>query len=316
MNKHNFMGDGKTKSFNFTFPFFKKNDVVVEINSAPATGFGLFCTSAGLNADIPFSGGVVRFAKAPKATDIIKIYRKLELNRVVDYQPAAKISPLALNQDMNFMLEVLKDMQNRLSDFAGKYAEFTDKESTKVLLTKIDSVNGEIEKIMSEISAARSEIANLGDISSIQSSIISLNNSIGNLNTSLDTANTNITTLNNFRDGVHDYVIEMQMPTADNNYTWYRKYKSGWIEQGGRSTTDSGNAKQVILPIQMSDTYYNINILGQTSTDGYTNAQWQVMPIASVAYPKTPTSFYAQASITGYNLFFYWVVCGMSFTKS
>lgn len=32
-----------------------------------------------------------------------------------------------------------------------------------------------------------------------------------------------------------DAVIEYQMPTAENNYTWYRKYKSGWVEQGGDS---------------------------------------------------------------------------------
>lgn len=30
-----------------------------------------------------------------------------------------------------------------------------------------------------------------------------------------------------------DYVTEWQTPTAENNYTWYRKYKSGWVEQGG-----------------------------------------------------------------------------------
>lgn len=37
-----------------------------------------------------------------------------------------------------------------------------------------------------------------------------------------------------------DYVTEWQTPTAENNYTWYRKYKSGWVEQGGylpKSTT-------------------------------------------------------------------------------
>ena len=26
-----------------------------------------------------------------------------------------------------------------------------------------------------------------------------------------------------------DYVVEWQTPTAENNYTWYRKYASGWI---------------------------------------------------------------------------------------
>ena len=31
----------------------------------------------------------------------------------------------------------------------------------------------------------------------------------------------------------YDFVVECQLPTAANNYTWYRKYKSGWVEMGG-----------------------------------------------------------------------------------
>lgn len=31
-----------------------------------------------------------------------------------------------------------------------------------------------------------------------------------------------------------DYVVEKQDPTSANGYTWYRKYKSGWVEQGGK----------------------------------------------------------------------------------
>lgn len=31
-------------------------------------------------------------------------------------------------------------------------------------------------------------------------------------------------------------VIEFQAPTADNGYTWYRKYADGWVEQGGQLT--------------------------------------------------------------------------------
>ena len=107
-------------------------------------------------------------------------------------------------------------------------------------------------------------------------------------------------------------VIEKQDPTAANNYTWYRKYSDGWVEQGGRATTNSGNPKQVTLPVEMVDTYYNINILGQTSTDGYSNATWQVMSISSASTPKSTTGFYGQPSITGYNLFFYWEVRGMA----
>ena len=60
----------------------------------------------------------------------------------------------------------------------------------------------------------------------------------------------------------YDYVIEWQMPTAENNYTWYRKYKSGWVEQGGIWTgemvCDVGQEiiPTVTLPIRMANTKY------------------------------------------------------------
>ena len=52
-----------------------------------------------------------------------------------------------------------------------------------------------------------------------------------------------------------DYVIAWQTPTAENNYTWYRKYKSGWVEMGGETTN---NANSVTLPIEMADTHYTV----------------------------------------------------------
>lgn len=54
-----------------------------------------------------------------------------------------------------------------------------------------------------------------------------------------------------------DIVIESQLPTADNGYTWYRKYKSGWVEQGGVSSSQT-----VTLPIEMADTSYSIQLTG------------------------------------------------------
>lgn len=55
-----------------------------------------------------------------------------------------------------------------------------------------------------------------------------------------------------------DWVVESQLPTADNNYTWYRKYKSGWVEMGGQSTSQT-----ITLPIEMADTNYNIQMTGK-----------------------------------------------------
>lgn len=50
-----------------------------------------------------------------------------------------------------------------------------------------------------------------------------------------------------------DFVVERQEPTAENNYTWYRKYRSGWVEQGQKKITIAHNSYGLFnLPIAMS----------------------------------------------------------------
>lgn len=50
--------------------------------------------------------------------------------------------------------------------------------------------------------------------------------------------------------------MESQLPTSENNYTCYRKYKSGWVEQGGLVNDITGNPGTVNLIIEMSFSYY------------------------------------------------------------
>ena len=62
-----------------------------------------------------------------------------------------------------------------------------------------------------------------------------------------------------------DYVVAYQKPTPENNYTWYRKYKSGWVEQGGRLKIiiPSGTntvIEQISLPVEMDNAFYSTNI--------------------------------------------------------
>lgn len=54
-----------------------------------------------------------------------------------------------------------------------------------------------------------------------------------------------------------DYVVESQMPTAENDYTWYRKYASGWVEQGGYS-----KAQTITLLVPMQDANYSVLLTG------------------------------------------------------
>lgn len=50
-----------------------------------------------------------------------------------------------------------------------------------------------------------------------------------------------------------DAIIDFQVPTAENNYTWYRKYVSGWVEQGGIKVA---NTTTVNFPVTMANTDY------------------------------------------------------------
>nr|DAO76743.1 MAG TPA: tail fiber protein [Microviridae sp.] len=50
-------------------------------------------------------------------------------------------------------------------------------------------------------------------------------------------------------------VIEFQAPTAENGYTWYRKYADGWVEQGGDIGFTS-NPQPISLPVEMTDANY------------------------------------------------------------
>ena len=73
-----------------------------------------------------------------------------------------------------------------------------------------------------------------------------------------------------------DYVVEKQDPTSANGYTWYRKYKSGWVEQGGQFTL-AYNGTTVTLPIELDNTNYvptiqqrnTSTIAGYMSSMGY-----------------------------------------------
>lgn len=65
-------------------------------------------------------------------------------------------------------------------------------------------------------------------------------------------------------------VIEFQAPTSSNNYTWYRKYADGWVEQGG-ITTSGSVLQSVVLPITMADTNYTIQLTGASNDSSSLN---------------------------------------------
>ena len=246
------MGNGRNKDFYFTFPFFSPDEVLVKINDIVAAEYGLFCVQGVSNQDFPFTGGHVKFTKPPKPTDIVTIERNLQYDRVIDYQETAKINPTTLNQDMNYFFESLKDIKSILNEFNEKYAEFTDTESANDLKERINAVTEQIDDFAEQIET-------VGDITTIQTSINSLSQSVSDLTSTIATHTTNIGTNTNDIAALkgYDYVIESQEPTAENNYTWYRKYKSGWVEQGIQRLTFTTSEQTATLPVAMADTNYS-----------------------------------------------------------
>ena len=104
-----------------------------------------------------------------------------------------------------------------------------------------------------------------------------------------------------------DVVIEYQVPTSSNNYTWYRKYKSGWVEQGGYGTGEPlvNSARHYDLPIKMADTNYFASAISKRTDSGF----YQSNPANIV--DVTTTSF----GVRIYNNTLYelaWKVEGMS----
>lgn len=112
------------------------------------------------------------------------------------------------------------------------------------------------------------------------------------------------TMLARISDILGDYVVETQLPTAENNYTWYRKYKSGWVEMGGTINTVPATEESTIyfiIPFK-DDTYYANRTLNY-----YVDSNDWVVYCGSAVYNKTKTSmsFRHKGAVS-------WYACGVS----
>ena len=67
-----------------------------------------------------------------------------------------------------------------------------------------------------------------------------------------------------------DYVVDSKIPTAQ-DLTWYRVWKSGWVEQGGRYTltNQGGDGETITLPKEMANTNYIVLCGPVSNTDNW-----------------------------------------------
>lgn len=105
----------------------------------------------------------------------------------------------------------------------------------------------------------------------------------------------------------YDYVVESQEPTSANGYTWYRKYKSGWVEQGVAQRITGGGNVSIVIPVPMADANYTI-LISQNNSDG-TGVYFQCQYHTPTATGFTVISQYGQSRTSRP---FLWYVCGMA----
>lgn len=106
-----------------------------------------------------------------------------------------------------------------------------------------------------------------------------------------------------------DYVVAYQTPTVDNDYTWYRLYKSGWIEQGQNYANLASNGQTFTIPIEMKDNRYNIQCTGVSGTNKTSST---VGVFVSTYDTRTTTTFscYSGDDTSFNNCYFSWIVSG------
>lgn len=113
-----------------------------------------------------------------------------------------------------------------------------------------------------------------------------------------------------------DPIVDYQLPDANNNYTWYRLYASGWVEMGGVNPRPSASTANVLvsLPIEMADSNYNItaNVTDSTAySSNTTNATIDSATIRGVATNRrSTTGFYISYASSGFDVL--WEVKGLA----
>lgn len=89
-----------------------------------------------------------------------------------------------------------------------------------------------------------------------------------------------------------DFVVSYKRPTSADP-SWYRLYKSGWVEQGGKQSASSNT---INYPIKMADDTYTLIISATSSGTGETRHS---MPITSGRTTSSVTVYIGQYNSAG-----------------
>lgn len=165
---------------------------------------------------------------------------------------------------------------------------------------RINNLEETFSNIDTNIDTLNVNVSNVN--TNLNNQVTIINNSLTDINSDVGELRTLINTLNNILTN-SDYVVEYKLATSSSP-SWYRVYKSGWVEQGGQFTKTGGQyASQVIkLPKSMANVYYYADCNWATS-GGDTTVNFSIQ-----ARETSQVTFRAQWASSGNNCI--WYVCG------
>lgn len=107
-----------------------------------------------------------------------------------------------------------------------------------------------------------------------------------------------------------DFVIE----SGQNGNSWYRKYQSGWVEQGG--IVNTGGVVTITFPIEMLDTNYTF--IGTPKSNTTTNTGWVMQEHTAISRTTTGVTIatkFVNEAISGNGIGGNWLIFGWSATN-
>ena len=95
-------------------------------------------------------------------------------------------------------------------------------------------------------------------------------------------------------------VVAFQAPTAENNYTWYRLYADGWVEQGGVVAQNVGTSGTITLPVVMADANYTVTSnTGNTAANNFFNMDMYNRTTTTIPWTKSATGLLGGWQVSG-----------------
>lgn len=320
-----YVADGENKTFEFPFIIFHNTDLKVYVGEE-LQNKNFYTISTYENS----TGGSITFEVAPVTGNIVTLVRELPIERTSDFQEGSSLRADALNYEFDYQVACQQQIADNLNrsmvlppyatgddvnltlplPSAGKAivwnSDGTNLENSTVEVNKLEITLKEY-KTSAENSATAATLASSAAKSAAQTASTAAANATSAAATVANKADKD---LGNAAANL-DFVTESYGP--DENGSWYRIYKSGWIEQGGRyQSTDVSNIAgfaTINLFKPYNDKNYTINLTSAVQNYfAYLNGVGN-----PTNYNVTATSFVAGTMYvggSGYLKSFYWTTTG------